>query len=481
MARFYLKGNVLFGFCRKEAYVTISKVFYIEKGENALNRHHSLSLPFAFLSKRFVAAVVLVAFLSLFGMSSLASAADEIPGAPQLDAKAAILMDSETGQVLYQLNADEQLPPASMSKMMTEFLVSMAVKQGKLSWDDKVTIGENAAKQIGSRILLAQGDQHTIRELYIALAVYSANDATVQLAEEVAGSEEAFVKLMNDTAAELGMTNSHFINSTGLDRADMPEKFRPTSVEGETTMSARDNAILAYHIIKDDPEFLETSKLQEYKFRERDKTPMKNWNWMLGANKDNATLRKFAYEGVDGLKTGHTSRAGQNFTGTALRNGTRLITVVMGVSGKTEDGKRFLESAKLFDYGFKGFEKKTLLDAKAAVPGYETLKVKKGKSKKVPVVTATDITLLIPKGATVEPVVQEVKPTLDPLVAPIEQGAKVGTATYKYKDPATSEEKTVAIDLIASEEVKKASWWTLLLRGIGDFFSGLFKGIVDLF
>ncbi|OXS52183.1 D-alanyl-D-alanine carboxypeptidase [Cohnella sp. CIP 111063] len=445
-----------------------------------MNRHHQLSLSLAFLSKRFVAAVVLASFLLLFGFSSFASA-DELPAAPQLEAEAAILMDAESGQILFQHNADEARPPASMAKMMTEYLVSMAVKQGKMSWDDKVTVGENAAKQTGSRILLAQGDQHTIRELYIALAVYSANDATVQLAEEVSGSEEEFAKLMNQTAVEFGMTQSHFINSTGLDRADMPEKFRPTTVDGETTMSARDAAILAYRIVKDDPEFLETSKLQEYKFRERDKTPMKNWNWMLGTNKDNPTLRKFAYEGVDGLKTGHTSRAGQNFTGTALRNGTRLIGVVMGVPGTTEQGKRFLETAKLFDYGFKGFEKKTIVEAKASVPEHETLKIKKGKSTTVSVVTATDLTVLIPKGVVVEPVVQEVKPVEDPLVAPIAQGDKVGTVTYKYKDPSTQEEKTVTIDLIASEEVNKASWWRLLFRAIGNFFSGLFQGIVDLF
>ncbi|MFC4602052.1 D-alanyl-D-alanine carboxypeptidase family protein [Cohnella hongkongensis] len=445
-----------------------------------MNRHHLLSLPSAFLSKRFVAAVALASFVFMFGFSSFASA-DELPVAPQLEAESAILMDAESGQILYQLNADEPRPPASMAKMMTEYIVSMAVKQGKLSWDDKVTIGENAAKQIGSRILLAQGDQHTIKELYIAMAVYSANDATVQLAEEVAGSEEAFVKMMNDTAVELGMTQSHFINSTGLDRADMPEKFRPTSVDGETTMSAKDSAILAYRIIKDDPEFLEASKLQEYKFRPRDKDPMKNWNWMLGTNKDNPTLRKFAYEGVDGLKTGHTSRAGQNFTGTALRDGTRLIAVVMGVPGKTEEGKRFLETAKLFDYGFKGFEKKTIIEAKAPVPENETLKIKKGKSTTVQVVTATDLTVLIPKGAVVEPSVQEVKPAEDPLVAPIAQGDKVGTVTYQYKDPSTQEDKTITIDLIAAEEVDKASWWRLLFRAIGNFFSNLFQGIVDLF
>jgi D-alanyl-D-alanine carboxypeptidase (penicillin-binding protein 5/6) len=411
----------------------------------------------------------------------MASAADEIAGAPQLDAESAILMDAESGQVLYQLNGDDPKPPASMSKMMTEYLVSKAVKQGTLSWDETVSVTENAASQIGSRIFLAEGDKHTIKELYIAMAVGSANDATAQLAVTVGGSEENFVKMMNDTAVELGMTTSHFVNSTGLDRADMPEKYRPGESAGETVMSAKDSAILAYHILKEEPEFLDTAKIQSYKFRPRDKEPITNWNWMLESNKDVPNFRKFAYPGVDGLKTGHTSKAGNCFTGTALRNGTRLIAVVMGVPGDTNDGKRFLETAKLFDYGFNNFEKKTILEAKASVPEYETLKVKKGKSTKVPVVTATDITVLIPKGQTVAPVVQEVKSVQDPLVAPIKLGDKVGTATYKYKDPSTQEDKTITIDLIASDDVSKASWWRLMFRAIGNFFSGLFQGIVDLF
>jgi D-alanyl-D-alanine carboxypeptidase (penicillin-binding protein 5/6) len=202
---------------------------------------------------------------------------------------------------------------------------------------------------------------------------------------------------------------------------------------------------------------------------------------MLGTNKDNPTLRKFAYEGVDGLKTGHTSKAGNCFTGTALRNGTRLIAVVMGVPGSLTDGKRFLETAKLFDYGFHNFEKKTIIQAKAVVPEHETLDVKKGVSTKLPVLTATDITILIPKGQSVDLVVQEVKSTQDPLVAPIKLSEKVGTVTYKYKDPSTQEDKTISIDLIAAEDVNKASWWRLMFRAIGNFFSGLFKGIVALF
>lgn len=446
-----------------------------------MNRHHLLSLPKAFITKRFVAVIVLINLLSVFAISSMASAANELPGAPQLQAESAILMDAESGQILYQLNADDPAPPASMSKMMTEYLVSKSIREGKHSWDEVVNVSENAAQQVGSRIFLAEGDKHTIKELYIAMAVGSANDATAQLAVTVGGSEENFAKMMNDTAAELGMTTAHFINSTGLDRADMPEKYRPSSIEGETVMSAKDAAILAYHILKEEPEFLEIAKIPSYKFRERDENPIVNWNWMLESNKDVPNFRKFAYPGVDGLKTGHTSNAGNCFTGTALRNGTRLIAVVMGVPGGTNDGKRFLETAKLFDYGFNNFEKKTILQAKSAVPEHETLKVKKGKSKNLSVVTATDITVLIPKGQAVEPVVQEVISTPDPLVAPIQVGDKVGTVTYKYKDPSTQEDKVVTIDLVASEDVSKASWWRLMFRAIGDFFSGLFQGIVDLF
>jgi len=409
-----------------------------------------------------------------------ASAATTNP-ALDLNAKSAILIDAATGQVLYENNADTPLPPASMAKMMTEYLVFKAIKEGKLSWDQEITVQENASLQIGSRVFLAEGEKYTVENLYKAMAVGSANDATVQLAETVAGSEETFAKLMNDTAKQFGMTTAHFINSTGLDRRDMPEKYQPTSIEGETVMSARDSAILAERVLKDYPDFLNYAKIQQFQFRERDDAPVVNWDWMLESNKNVTNFKKFAYPGVDGLKTGHTSNAGNCFTGTSLQNGTRLIAVVMGVPGDTYDGQRFLETAKLFDYGFNNFEKKTLVEAKAAVPENETLKVKKGVHKSVPVVTATDLTIMVLKGNAPTPAVKEVKPTASPLVAPIKQGDKVGTVTYTYKDPATQQDKSVTLDLIAADDVKKAGWFKLLMRGIADFFSGLFKGILNLF
>ncbi|TJY38993.1 D-alanyl-D-alanine carboxypeptidase [Cohnella pontilimi] len=411
------------------------------------------------------------------GAAEAAPAVDTI----NLQGKAGILMDAESGQILYQKDAETPYAPASMAKMMTEYLVEKAVQDGKIKWDEVVTVKENAAKQIGSRVFLAVGDKHTVKELYVAMAVASANDASVQLAEFIAGSEEAFAQLMNETAKKLGMNNSHFINATGLDRADMPADYRPKSIDGETRMSAKDSAILAYHILKEMPEFLDVAKIPSLKFRERDTTETPNWNWMLESNKNVPNFRKFAYPGVDGLKTGHTSNAGNCFTGTSLRNGTRLIAVVMGVPGGLRDGKRFLETAKLFDYGFNNFGKQTIVEGKAAVKDHETLKVKKGKQTSVPVITASDVSILAPKGTTIEITETTVKSNQEPLMAPIKQGDKVGTATFKYNDPSTGEAKTLTVDLLAAEDVKKGSWWRLMFRAIGGFFSGLFNGVVNLF
>lgn len=229
-----------------------------------------------------------------------------------LELSSAILIEPTTGQVLMALNPDTPLPPASMTKMMTEYLVSDAVKKGDISWDQKVIIQENASKQVGSRIFLAAGDEHTVKELYIAMAVGSANDATVALAELVSGSEEQFVELMNQTAQKMGMKNTYFINSTGLDRADMPKKFRP-DLDKETVMSARDAATLAKFIVTDHPDFTEFTTIQSYKFRDRDTAPIINYNWMLEANKSIPNFKAYAYPGLDGLKTGHTTNAGNCF------------------------------------------------------------------------------------------------------------------------------------------------------------------------
>lgn len=394
-----------------------------------------------------------------------------------LEVKSAILIEPTTGKVLLSVNGDEALPPASMTKMMTEYIVADQVKQGVIKWDQVVTIKENASKTVGSRIFLAVGDQHTVEELYIAMAVGSANDASVALAEFVAGSEQEFVKMMNDTAKRMGMKTAYFINSTGLSRADMPDKFRPEE-DKEDLMSAMDAALLAKFIVQDHPDFSKFTSIQSYKFRERDTNPIINYNWMLEANKDITNFKNYAYPGLDGMKTGHTESAGNCFTGTAVRDGMRLISVVMGTS---TESARFKETKKVLDFGFNNFEIKQVVAPKTIVEGTETVPVKKGVETSVPVVTDQDVSFMVPKGTQATKVTTKVS-IIDEakLVAPLKQGSKVGTVTYTYKAEGISDQKKT-VNLVTSEEVEKAGWFRLLFRAIKDLFVDLFDGIKNLF
>ena len=404
---------------------------------------------------------------------------DRVPSAQQLglEVESAVLIESSTGQVLLSINADKALPPASMTKMMTEYIVAEQVKQGKLSWDEVVTVGENAAKTEGSRIYLAEGDQHTVRELYIAMAVGSANDATVALAERVAGSEEAFVKMMNDTAKKMGLKTAFFINSTGLSRADMPEKYRPKE-DKETVMSAMDVAILAKYIVEDHPDFAEFTALQNYKFRERDDKPIINYNWMLEANRNITNFKSYAYEGLDGLKTGHTSAAGYCFAGTAERNGMRLISVVMGTKNEPA---RFVQTRKVLDYGFNNFEVKEVQPAGATVEGFDKVQVKKGKGKEAKLVTDRALTFVVPKGSNGNNIQFEAKLDSSSVNAPVAKNTKVGTVTYNYKIEGMASTQSDTLNLVTAEETEKAGWFKLFLRAIGEFFADLFDSIKNLF
>ncbi|MGO4792201.1 D-alanyl-D-alanine carboxypeptidase family protein [Paenibacillus sp. 2KB_20] len=404
---------------------------------------------------------------------------DKVPSIDQLglEVSSAVLIEPSTGQVLLSVNADEALPPASMTKMMTEYIVAEKVKQGELAWDDEVTVKENAAKTVGSRIFLAEGDQHTVEELYIAMAVGSANDATVALAEHVAGSEEEFVAMMNDTAKKMGLKTAFFINSTGLSRADMPEKYRPEE-DKETVMSAMDTALLAKFIVEDHPDFARFTAIQSHKFRDRDTNPIINYNWMLEANKDITNFKKYAYEGLDGLKTGHTNAAKYCFAGTAERDGMRLISVVMGTKS---EGARFVESKKVLDYGFDNFEVKEVQAARATVQGFENVEVKKGKGKEAALVTDKAVTFVVPKGSSGKNITFEAKLDSSSLTAPVAKDTKVGTVTYTYKIEGMKEAQVETVNLITGEEVEKAGWFSLFLRAIGDFFADLFDSIKNLF
>lgn len=405
-----------------------------------------------------------------------------------IDAESAILMEATTGKVIFSKNSDIALPPASMSKMMTEYLVLEAIHYGKFDWDTVVTTSPFAhyiASLDGtSRVWLAQGEQRTVEELYTAMAVYSANDATVALAEQVAVTEQSFVQLMNEKAKELGMTNSHFVNSTGLPNRLLGEHVHTGSETDENLMSARDTAILASSLVNDYPEVLKFSSIPEIAAGYFD-IEMINWNMMIEGHRTGTPLG-LTYPGLDGLKTGYTDLAGNCFTGTAERNGMRLISVVM----KSESQEsRFIETKKLLNYGFDNFELKEILAEGETIEGYETLPVVKGKQKELAAVLGTSLTTFMHKE---EADLYEIEVTLNPdlvdaegrLIAPIEKGTSVGEVKLVYTgnieyDFIQPDKNTETLDLVAQDDIEKAGWLRLFMRSILDFFAGVWGSIVD--
>ncbi|MCI2256111.1 D-alanyl-D-alanine carboxypeptidase [Domibacillus sp. PGB-M46] len=398
--------------------------------------------------------------------------ADSVPSADSLNLhlKSAVLMEPTTGKVLLSVNADTAYAPASMTKMMTEYIVMDKVKKGEISWNDTVTVKANADQTIGASVHLAEGEQHTVKELYTAMALHSANDAAVALAEFAAGSEAEFVKLMNEEAKRMGMTKTHYINATGLDRSDMPAAFRPAE-EKETKMSAMDVAKLVQHIIQDQPEFSDFTSLQTYQFRETDAEPLVNSDWMLEANKNDPELKKYAYEGLDGLKTGYTTNAGYCFAGTAERDGMRLISVVMGAETM---GSRFTETKKVLDYGFDHFEVQQVVAAKSSAQE-EKAPVLDGKETEVSVVPDQTIHFVVPKGVKAPNLVAETDFLNEDLTAPLKEGIKAGTVTYTYRINGVEGAQTQTVNLVTSEEVEKAGWLRLMFRSMGHFSAGIFS------
>ena len=420
---------------------------------------------------------------SLLGYSNSASAA------PSLDVKAeaAILVDAETGKILYQKNADKLLPPASMSKMMTEYLLLEAINKKKISWEQKTSISEYAQKISQNRTLsnvpLRIDDKYTVRELYQAMAIYSANGATIALAELLAGSEGEFVKRMNAKAKEFGMKDYQFVNSTGLNNKDLFGNHSSGNETDENMMSARATAILAFRLLSDHPEVLETASIPKMVFREGtdDEIEMENWNWML------PSLVK-GYNGVDGLKTGSTDLAGNCFTGTIKKGDTRLISVVMKTDSRLA---RFDETKKLFDFGFANFEKEQILPDNYQVKGNKTLPVLKGKEKEVKVATKEPLSMVIKRGEkeNYKPkfVVDKKKMTKDgELTAPVKKGEVVGHINVEYTGQ--GEDYGYLLDgdtkgkteVVTTKSVEKANWFVLALRGVGGFFGGLWSGAVDM-
>lgn len=418
---------------------------------------------------------LLVTFIcSQFALSTKQVSADsDMLG---ISAEAAILLDAETGKILYEKNAGKVLGVASMSKMMTEYIVLEAINEGKIKWDQTVQINEyvhNLSKAPGlSNVGLTQGENYTVKELYEAMAIFSGNAATVALAELVSGSEKNFVKLMNEKAAELGMKDYTFVNASGLNNSNLLGVIPAGSETDENVMSARDTATLAYRLLKDFPEVLEISSQPKLTFRDGEEYP--NFNWMLPG-------LIFQYEGVDGLKTGSTDFAGFCFTATAERDGKRFISVVMKSTNKNE---RFTDTAKILNYAFSNFSEEEVLE-KNYQPKDSQLAVSKGKEKTVSLQTNEALDLVIEKGTeeSYKPVVVIDKKKLNEdgeLIAPIKKGDVVGYVTVESKDDQygfISNDGKARVDLVAAETVEKANWFVLSMRAVGDFFGDVWESV----
>ncbi|MBX9957664.1 D-alanyl-D-alanine carboxypeptidase [Peribacillus simplex] len=396
-----------------------------------------------------------------------------------LKAEAAIIIDGETGQIVYEKNADKVLGIASMSKMMTEYIIMESIENGKISWDQKVKINKyvhdlSKAPNL-SNVGLTEGEDYTVKELYQAMAVYSGNAATVALAQLVSGSEKSFVKLMNEKAKELGLKNHKFVNASGLNNSDLLGQYPSGEEDDENIMTAKDTALLAYRLINDYPEVLKIASIPKLKFRDGKEYP--NFNWMLPG-------LIFEYKGVDGLKTGSTDFAGYGHTGTVIQDGQRYITVVMKSTNKNE---RFADSTKLMNYAYATFKKEKVLPANYQVKGKETLSVVKGKEKDVKIQSEKAIELLVENGGKdnykTDLVIDKNKLNDDgKLTAPIKKGEKLGYITVtpkKGEDYGYINGDPVKVNVVAAESVEKANWFVLSMRAVGGFFGDVWSSVAS--
>jgi D-alanyl-D-alanine carboxypeptidase (penicillin-binding protein 5/6) len=352
-----------------------------------------------------------------------------------VDAKASILMEAETGKVLQENNAHTKLAPASVTKIMTMLLIYEALDQERVKWDDIVTVSAHAASMGGSQIYLEAEERQSVRDLTKAVVIASANDAAVAMAEFIAGSEEAFVTQMNKKAKELGMENTHFVNSCGLD------------AEGHLT-TAYDIALMSRELILKYPEVVTyaTTRLDSITHKTA------RGEEEFGLTNTNRLLRR--YSGITGLKTGSTSQAMYCISATAKKEGMNLIAVVLAAPDPTT---RFDGAVKLLDYGYANYA--LIAKEESGTPMGE-IHIYKGKLESVPVVIKEQTNVLAPKGKHVV-VDSDIRITAS-LDAPVAAGKKAGEVIYTWEG-----EEVGRSELIVAEEIAKAS--------PGDMMGRLFR------
>ena len=358
--------------------------------------------------------------------------AEELMG----NSKSVILMENQTGKILYEKNSHERFAPASMTKIMGMILVLEKIEDGTIKWSDVLTTSENASKMGGSQIFLQAGEKMSVHDLFEAVAVASANDAMMVLAENTYGSKEKFINKMNEKVKEMGLKDTNFKNVVGLDEANH-------------FSSAYDMAIMARELIKHEVVFKYTTIYEDYLRKDTE-----NKFWLVNTNKLIRT-----YDGADGLKTGYTKEAGYCLTATAKRNNMRLIGVVMGSNTNVERNDTM---KNLLNYGFNSykmqieFKKGTKITSK---------KIYKAKEEKVNIVTKEDSGILVEKSEAKKDLNYEIK--LKDIKIPVKKGSKVGVLYLKDGSKVIS--KT---DLTVDKSVYKASFLANFKRTILKILSG---------
>lgn len=368
--------------------------------------------------------LVIVAFC--FMIINVYAAEDYATGA-----KSAILIDSASGKVLFEKNADEKLAPASMTKLGSMLMIMEAIDNGNLKLDDKVTISEEAANMGGSQVFLEAGEVYTVHDLLKGVAIASGNDAVVALAEKVAGSQSEFVEMMNKRFKEIGAKNTNFVNAHGLD------------ADGHYS-TARDMSIIAQELLKHEKILEYTSIYEEY-LEKNDGTK----TWLVNTNK----LVRF-YNGVDGLKTGYTTTAGYCLTATAKKDNFRLISVVMG---EETSENRSSDTVKLLNYGFNTYKINTI---KTQDEILGKVRVEGGKKDYANIVLLEDATELLKNTDEVSEYKFNLK--VDKIKAPVKHGDIVGSAEITDQDGNIIDE----VDVTVEEAVKKANLFDYLLKNI---------------
>ncbi len=345
-----------------------------------------------------------------------------------LPVKSAVLVDAATGTVLYEQDAHTPLPPASVTKVMTMLLIMEAIDGGRIGWEDPVTASEAAAAKGGSQIYLKVGETMPVSTLLKSVAVSSANDAACALAEHIAGSEAAFVDMMNQRAKELGMNDTNFVNCTGLDDDETAKNHRT---------SAYDIALMSRQLLVNHPDIKKFTTIWMDTIRDGS----------FGLANTNKLVR--FYQGATGLKTGYTSQAGFCLSASAERDGMELIAVVLGCDTSAE---RFAACKSMLDHGFAGYALiAPKLDEQVAVP------VKLGKENTVQAVPSGESAVLIDKSQK-NTVTTQVE-LLDGVDAPVSKGQRLGTMTVR-----SAEQILAQIPLVAAQPVERLRWGEIFVR-----------------